>query len=378
MDNLLKNIPFISKLTSLFSNLANAGDNNRVLAIDIGSSSIKAVQLRKDKGKIVLETYGEIATAPYGSLAVGQSISLAPEKMAEVLGDIMREANVTAKNVALVIPSKSSLIVNVEIPEAARGDLSNIVPLESRKFVPVPISEVELDWWVIPDLRDKESVRGVDKKTPMIEVLVVAIHKDVIKQYQDVARKLGLNLRVFEIETFSAIRSVMRNDLSATAILDLGASTSKVAIVDYGVIRMAHTISKGAQDITMALSRSLNVNFAKAEEIKRKIGLVEEVDENTTRSMNSILEYIFTETNRVISAYQKKNQRAVEKLVIIGGGAMLKGLNNLVTNSFEIPIVFGHPFDRVQYPAFLQNVLREAGPVFSTAIGVGLREIEET
>ncbi|MFA5023136.1 MAG: pilus assembly protein PilM, partial [Candidatus Paceibacterota bacterium] len=115
-----------------------------VVAIDLGISSVKLVQLRKEKGKAVLETYGELACGPYNDLAVGQATNLSVEKTVELLKDLFKEANVTTPVAIFSIPLRNSLIVSVEVPEQAQSNLAEVIPIEARKYVPVPISEVML------------------------------------------------------------------------------------------------------------------------------------------------------------------------------------------------------------------------------------------
>lgn len=366
-----------------FSSLFRFGgkQNSSVIGIDFGSSSAKVIQLREEKGRIILETYGEIATGPYVGMSVGQSVNLGVDKMTEVVTDLLRESNVTTKNGIMAIPLRSSLLTALTIPNLSKDELMTAVPTEARRFIPVPISEVMLDWWIIPEREDISPAyekKGTGEKAN--EVLIAAIHKDTVRLYQELAQKLGLSINSFEIETFSLIRSAMENDLSATAIVDLGAGTTKVAIVDYGVVRVSHTINKGAQDISLALSKSLNVSFEKAEEIKREVGLVEEVTaEGEVREIISpVVEYIFEEVNRVIINYQRKQTVAVEKVIIVGGGSQLKGILELAKKSLEMTVAFGKPFDKMETPAFLDNVLAAAGPSFSVAIGLALRQLGES
>lgn len=347
---------------------------NRVVGLDIGHSSAKAVQLRREKGQAILETYGEIALGPYGDLAVGQVANLNGLKLAELLRDLFTEANINARPISISIPLRSSLLIIMELPDVGRSKLDKIVPIEARKYVPVPISEVDLDWWMIPRVSETKEV--VDRK--QVEVLLAAIHHDIVNQYRGVMKSLEREVAFFEIETFSALRSVFGGDLSPTVIIDLGAGTTKVAIVDYGVVRLSHTISKGAQDITLSLSRSLGVEFAKAEEIKRRVGLVETVEgERVTGLVSTVVEYIFSEVVKALTIYQHKQQRAISKIVLIGGGALLKGILETAGRSFEVPVTLGNPFGAAQYPAFLENVLRGSGPGFAVAMGLALRHLEE-
>ena len=124
-------------------------NNQSVIGVDIGSSSVKVVQLKKHRGKAVLETYGEIALAPYAGLDVGQVTNLPSEKIAEAIKDILKEANVTSLISGVSIPFKSSLVSLIELPKASDDELKEMIPLEARKYIPVPISEVTMDWWVI-------------------------------------------------------------------------------------------------------------------------------------------------------------------------------------------------------------------------------------
>lgn len=377
----------LKKLTKSFSPREKSA-----VAIDLGISSVKIVQLRKEKGRAVLETYGELACGPYNNLAVGQATNLSVEKYVELLKDLFREANVTAKVGAMAVPLSHSLIISAEIPEMEEAHLAEVIPIEARKYVPVPINEVILDWWVIPhdqsDFKIKaEANQGNNQGEPSgdvkdsgrkMEVLIASIHKDTIHEYQEIARQLNLPVDAFEIETFSSIRSVMPNDLSATAILDIGAGSAKIAIVDYGIVRSSHTIAKGSQDITLAIANSLNVPFAKAEEVKRRLGLVGSLDQgDLTELVNPTVEYIFAEASKVMVKYQRDYKRSIDKLILIGGGALLKGVLESAREIVGVPIVLGLPFDKIEAPAFLSNLLSEAGPEFAVAIGLALRKLED-
>ncbi len=349
--------------------------SNRVIGIDFGTSSVKVVQLRKEKGRAVLETYGEMATGPYRDLAVGQAAVLTGDKQAELLRDLFREANITTSLGSMAIPLSASLVVIIEIPKVGKDLLAKVIPIEARKYIPVPISEVALDWWVIP-AQDINPSSGDESK---LEVLVVAIHNALIKQYQELVNSASVLPAFFEIETFSAIRSVFGGEMTPTVILDIGGSSTKMAIVDYGIVRLSHSIAKGSQDITVAIARDLGVDFAKAEEIKRRVGLVPRLDldsADVSASVSGIMEYIFAEVNKVLVVYQEKQHRAVGKIILIGGGALLRGGLELAGQSFEVPVVLGKPFEKVEAPPFLRNVLAEAGPGFAVAIGLSLRHLQ--
>src|SRR3989344_1138947 len=140
---------FLEKIRDFYDGLfKKKGDS--VIGIDIGSSSIKIVQLRRKKDKAILETYGELALGPYAERAIGQATMLPVEKLTEAIKDILREANVSTKSGGIAIPLVSSLISVIDLPQVSEKQLRVMVPIEARKYIPVPISEVTLDWQILP------------------------------------------------------------------------------------------------------------------------------------------------------------------------------------------------------------------------------------
>src|SRR3989344_6479131 len=101
---------------------------NSVIGLDIGSSSVKVIQLRKEKGRVILETYGELSTGPYADKAVGQAVTLAPAQLALLIKDLFKEANITTKIGSMSIPLRSSLLVSIKVPELPEEKLAQMVP----------------------------------------------------------------------------------------------------------------------------------------------------------------------------------------------------------------------------------------------------------
>jgi Tfp pilus assembly PilM family ATPase len=127
-------------MAGAFQNILNSFNffkksEDSVLGIDIGASTIKAVQLRRQKGKAVLETYGALSLGPYGGVEIGKATNLPPEKIADAITDLMREANITTKNCALSIPFRSSLVSIMEIPKVDDEKMKEMIPLEARKYL---------------------------------------------------------------------------------------------------------------------------------------------------------------------------------------------------------------------------------------------------
>lgn len=372
---------------SFFSKFFNRSEPS-VLGIDIGSSAIKIVQIKKHNGQAVLETYGELALGPYAGATIGQSVSLPADKIATALTDLMaeKEVNITTSKCGISIPFASSLMTVIEFPQVSQKQLSVMVPLEARKYIPVPISEVMLDWSIIPRTEVKiedhpEGFAGAQNglaitNIPKIDVLVVAIHNDTLARYKEIVTRAGLDAGFFEIEIFSTMRAVLDETLSPVMIMDMGSASTKLYIVERGVIKSSHTINRGSQDITTTISKSLGITPEKAEIMKREAGALGP-DKNLTDIITLNLDFIFEEANRTLLAFEKKYNKAVSKVILIGGGAALKGLADLAKNSFKTEAVAGNPFGKIATPAFLERVLRETGPEFAVSVGVALRKLAE-
>jgi len=378
---------------AFFSKFFNQ-DEVSALGIDIGSSAIKIVQLKKKNGQAVLETYGELALGPYTGLSVGQAVVLAPDKLAQALIDLMKEkeVNITTKKCGISIPFTSSLMSVIEMPDVSTKQLAVMVPLEARKYIPVPVSEVMLDWSVIPksEMQEEDSSeyattaerattdQGTGTRTalPKVNVLIVAIHNETIVRYQDIVVKSALEAGFFEIEIFSTMRAVLDETLRPVMIMDMGAASTKLYVIERGVIRSSHTINRGSQDITLTISKSLGLSMERAEVIKRQMGVTGE-NKNLTDVVILTLDYIFAEVNNVLLSFEKKYNKTISKVILVGGGAILKGLADLAKNNFKTDVVLADPFSKVNAPAFLENILKETGPEFAVAIGLALRKLAE-
>ncbi|HBD24579.1 MAG: hypothetical protein A2566_03480 [Candidatus Zambryskibacteria bacterium RIFOXYD1_FULL_40_13] len=358
--------------------------NGSVLGIDIGSSSIKIVQLSRKNGHAVLDTYGELALGPYAGKSVGEATNLPPEKIVEAIADMLKEkeVNITTRACGVAIPFSSSLMTPIEMPMVSPKQLETMIPVEARKYIPVPISEVALDWYIIPKDKNPDSEQFVDQtekeKLQKIEVLIVAIHNDTLIRYKDIVTKNALEASFFEIEIFSTMRSVLEQELTPALIVDMGATSTKLYIVERGILRSSHMVNRGSQSITDELSKSLGISLTDAENIKRDKGLLGEVKGVKIKDVVTLtLNYIFSESNRVVLAYQKKYNKNVSKVILVGGGSALKGVVDVAKNNFQTEVVAGDPFSKVVAPAFLEKVLHETGPEFAVAIGVALRRLQE-
>ena len=386
----------ISSLSSFFKkfSLGGSGDAS-VVGIDIGASSIKIVQLRASRGVAILETYGELALGPYAKQSIGKAVKLPAAQLATALTDLMREANVTTKSSAVSIPFSASLVSIIELPDVDEESLKRIIPIEARKYIPLPISEVQLDWFIIPReqgedsafdrVREGASAGNAPKARPATrEVLLVAINNSLLEAYQTIGADAGIGVDFYEIEIFSAVRSTLGHGLAPVVVVDLGAATTKIYVVERGIVRLTHLVTQGGQQMTEILARSLGWEFEKAERVKRERGLLDStaysVDENDRikQALLSTLTRLFSEVNKVLLSYGQRYNKNVARVILAGGGASLPGLAPLAKQSLNAEVEIANPFGHTEAPAFLESVLRDIGPGFSVSIGLALRKLKHS
>ncbi|MCX6786319.1 MAG: type IV pilus assembly protein PilM [Candidatus Kaiserbacteria bacterium] len=361
---------YMSFLGNLF-----AKKEKSVVGIDIGSSSLKVVQLRKNHGKAVLETYGELALGPYGGGEVGQSTNLSVEQITETLKDLLREAKVTTKSCGVSIPFARSLLTLVDLPyREDQKEQKTIIELEARKYIPVPVSEVQLDWFIVPEMSPSEPVQNQQTMGKKVEVLLVAVHNDEITSLQSIISGAGLSASFYEIEIFSTIRAVVEEHIKPVMVLDVGASSTKTYVVERGVVALSHAINAGSQDITRAISVSGNVSLARAEMLKKEEG----IDGTGTRgSPEFVFSRIFAEAKRVLMQYETEHKKSITSIILTGGGGVTKELGSYAKNIFSIEVQVANPFAKTEAPAFMHSVLEGIGPEFAVAVGLALRKLEE-
>lgn len=343
-----------------------------VLGIDVGTSAIKIVQLRRERGQAVLETYGAIALGPYAGVEIGRATNLPVEKLAEALTDVLREGNTTTKESGISIPYSASLISLIKMPAVSERQLKSMVPIEARKYIPVPIGEVMLDWFVVPK-EDTDPEKG--KKE---DVLLVAIHKETLTKYQSLVQATALSASFFEIEVFSTARASLGAGILPVAVLDIGAATSKLYVVERGIVRESHILNHGGQELTLAVAGALGITVSEAEELKRTHGLLASGGEKLRSSAESTLNNLLSEVNRSLLSYQQRAGKALATVVITGGGATLKGLPEFMQTRLSAQVERADPFKKTRAPAFLEGVLSDIGPEFSVAVGLALRRVQES
>ena len=205
------------------------------LGIDIGTASIKVVELDKNGNRFALKNYGlfelkGIKSGPNGSREFfGQNILKLPDdEIVWGVKEVLKRANIKSRNVIASIPSFSTFSTVIDMPYVSEQDLGKVMPFEAKKHIPLPLDEVVLDWSIIGSSSQPQ------KTAPLVnvEIFLAAVPKSETKRYQDIITNAGLNLIALELENSALIRALLGNDLSPTAIVNIGGRSTSIVIVD--------------------------------------------------------------------------------------------------------------------------------------------------
>jgi len=355
---------------TVFSSLKTAAHEQltKVVGIDVGSSSVKLVELEMREDIIALSTYGELQLGPYGDAGMGNIVKLPLSKRIEAIIDVMRESNVSAKNAVLSLPLSESFVTVMSLATKPGEDISPRVNVEARKYIPVPISDVALEWAEIEQDKPKEALAR--------EILIAAIQNDALSDMKVILDAINMTSRPSEIELFSTLRAVTKESDSSLAIIDVGASMTKLYIAESGSLRRIHRVQGGGASATLALSKELQLSFEDAENLKRNYVPNSEHGPLIKKIMSSAFERSFQEFKRVISQYEMRSGKPVARIALTGGSALFPDLRPFASYAFDTEVETTNPFAKVAYPAFMEDTLKEISPIFTVALGAALRSFE--
>lgn len=369
---------------NLFKSISAQSKGN--LGLDIGTSAIKAVELDKRGGRFSLDNYGIFELKGSGikeepvldkSAEGWQSILKMPDReIAEGIRELVKRAGFQSTNVVASIPSFSTFATVIEMPYVSNEDLARALPFEARKYVPIPLDEVVLDWSIV-GVMNNDQQSGVFTRPSMVEVFLAAVPKDETIRYQNIMKNAGLSLQALELENSALIRALLGNDLSCTAIVNIGGRSTSIIIINRGYERVSHNYEIGGFEITKAISQSLGVNLEKSEDLKRRFGLKKSEENIVTESVISLIDMMVFETQKTITNYEKaKNKKErITNIVLVGGLTNMPGLSDYFKEKFDRPVIVGNAFSRIAYPQELIPIVPELSNVLSVAVGLAMREI---
>ena len=252
------------------------------------------------------------------------------------------------------------------MPQMSAPELASAVRFEARQHIPIPLSEVVLDWSI---------VEGGANKNSSVKILLVAVPYEIVTQYQEIAKLSQLHALSLEAEVFGILRSLGANTKGTIGLIDIGAQSTTFNIVDNGKLKATHSSDIAGNELTKILSKSLNIKYNEAEELKKKYG-ISTPEMPAAKVLMPLVDLLVNEIKKVADDFFQQEGKNMERIILAGGSALLPGLDTYLSHWFEKPVEIGNPFGGIAYPAQLQEILQEIGPSYAIAVGMALRGFE--
>ena len=345
------------------------------LGIDIGTKVIRVVEISRTKNKLTLENYGEVnldvACKQFFRSFDKKNLNPAVNNIAIAIAGIIEETGIKTKKVVFSLPDFATFSTTFELPPMSKKEMANAIGFEARKYIPLPLSELVLDW----QLMNKESLKEKNK------VLVMAVPKVIVEQYKSIAEKAGLELTALEAEAMALKRGVIK-DNTPTCLLEMGFQSTNINIVDDGFMKMSFSFDVAGKDLTYSLSETLNIPAGEAEQIKKEQGLNDSGNTKTSHILIPILSIISEKTRTIINDFETKEGKKVTKVMLAGGTSMLPGIKEYFEKSLNqdstknLIIEIAEPFKNINHPTVLDKKMKEINANYAIALGEALRKFE--
>lgn len=355
------------------------GGKKSYLGVDIGTSSIKVLEAHSEGGTPKLLTYGFVEQA---TDLVKSDAAETQGRIITALKEIIRTSHMTSNKVVASLPTFTVFSSIISLPVMSKKDLFAAVRWEAKKFVPIPLDDMVLDWRLL-----KEDVGlptpapgsgfGMPKGPKTMRVLLTAAPRNLVSRYRDIFRAADLEIVAIETEAFALERSLVGNDPAPMMVVDVGALATSISILVDGIPFINRSIDVGGETVTKAIAHSMNIDEARAEQFKRDVGIVQsrEGTSQVAKTIEFVISAMVNEIRYVLNFYRSQSSRSVEKIILAGGSAFLPNFPGYLEGVTGFKVVIGDPWSRLATPFELKPVLEEIGPRFAVAIGLALREI---
>jgi len=331
--------------------------------LDIGSHSLKAVQLKRSDKEVSLLSF---ATLPSPLKSLSLEVEDDRNSLAEAIKNLVKEADISTKSVVCSLPEEKLFSRVVELPKMSRKEVASSLEYEAGRYIPIPMDEADLDF---------EIVSSGEKS---IEVLLVAAPKKLTAAYLDVLNRAGLEALALEPETTACVRAVVGEsaDAPATLVVSIGASTTDLVIVEGGKIRFTRSVATGGTALGRAVAQTLGFEEGRAEAYKESYGLSEELEGKVKQALGPVFKVIVEEIRRSIDFYNsRRGENVLRRIILSGGTANLPGVVVYLASEFGLEVQKGNPWQNITIPEqFNKEELDAKGPALAVAIGLALRK----
>ncbi|MFA6407628.1 MAG: type IV pilus assembly protein PilM [Candidatus Paceibacterota bacterium] len=358
-------------ISEFFEDIKKIFMTKSVLGIDIGTVTMKLVEASRKGEAISFDNYGILHTREYlnrGNAAIQtSSLKISERDTIPLLKQLIAEVKPKSKNVIASIPIFSAFFVTIELPSLSVSETEQALKFQAKQYIPIPIAEVTIDWTKIGEYQNE---RG-----QMIQrFFLVAIPNEVITRYKTIFQSAGLHLIALEVEHQALLRACTTPNDSCVQIIDIGGESTTTIIIEKGVAKKVHQVDHGGVSLTRSLARTLDITPVRAEELKRRKGLLGSGGEyELSTSLLPFLDVIIQECSRVKADFEKTSHIVVDEVILVGGGANLLGIESYFKDQMRVKVRQPEPSHYFIKDQNLDPVMKSLNRELAIALGLALR-----
>lgn len=332
--------------------------------LDIGTTAIRVVQLRGSGANKALVKYGYV---PIDSKLSISDAKPDQQKLVQVVRELIAEAKVNVKDVAVGLPSNRVFTTVVDIDRLSAAELNKTIRYQADSLIPTPVSESKLDWALLGD-----SPKDQNK----VEILLSSVTNDFIESRLDTLESIGLNVIAFEPDSLALARSLTSPETTLpTMVLDIGNKTTDIIITMNGAPRLTRSIPTGSDAIVRAAQQNLNIDEKQAQQFVFKFGLgKDKLEGQIYNAIIGTVELLMSDIDKSIKFFQTRyaNTR-IDRIIVTGGASTLAEFPLYLANKFGINVEIGNAWRNIAFPADRQNELLAVSNHFGVAAGLAER-----
>ncbi|MHB1324260.1 MAG: type IV pilus assembly protein PilM [Coriobacteriia bacterium] len=362
------------------------GSSQTSIGVDIGVEHVRVAQIKVSGSGSVLTAYGQV-DVPMGAVVDGEIVDSAAVSAA--IKELWRRCGVRGKEVCTGVSNQRVIVRLIDLPFMERGELQSAIQYQAQDYIPMAVEDSILDFQIIGDYMTPSDEH-------MMEVLLVAAHRDMIGNTVAAVEGAGLKLSQVDVSSFAIVRALMgdgssvlpEDDGQATAVVHISAGITNIAVVERGVPRFNRISSLAGSTFTQAIANVLNVSFEEAEQMKILVGLPDvetgEAEESpgisaeqaqvVHQSLEREVNKFIAEIRRSLDYYltQTSQVKSIQRILLTGSGAQLRNLSAYLEKGLQAQVLLGDPLQRIEASGPAQQALGADRMGAVTAIGLAL------
>ncbi len=336
------------------------------ISVDIGSSTIKVIEVRTGTNGLEVLNFG---TAPTPSSAIHSNMVTEPDLVADALRSLLDDKGIRSHKAVTAVPGPAVMIKRVSLSHQSLQEIEQSVMREARNFIPEELDNVNLDY----------QITSAGGESEEIEVLMAAAKKDIVNSYADTLRLAGLAPVVIDVDYFALDNMYELNydalDNQVAALVNIGSRYSSINILKEGRSTFTGDVPVGGRDITEALVRDLGIPADDAERIKLGVAAGDFDEEQVSMALLPAVDALIEEVHYALSFFwTAATDERIDVLYLSGGGAQTPELANRLAERAEAPVEVSDPFGRILIDEDVDvAVLRRRASEFAIAMGLAVR-----